>query len=287
MSADSSKLTLPLWAHGIPPAGLSDEWTRFYRALLNPLRTLVSFRDLADPNRSATRDLLITWEEALHDRQEMAGTVLRSLHGRFQRTWRVGQRILEAVTSVRGIISSAARYMAKPCPSGEPRADENRTRWENETRCLWEEICKKLNEFDAEPLVDELAAAVVADCNAQRWVASESVGMGDAPAAAIHQGLDKVAQGKGKPERKHAGGKRPLNESDPGEWELYMRICREHKPGEQHVETLRRMKEDKHFCDQATARGVKLNPTLVRNAIALLAQRRYRRARNKQQTRST
>jgi hypothetical protein len=61
----------------------------------------------------------------------------------------------------------AIQYLAHPTPTKKgPEAT---------AASLREQIAQKLSGFEARPLLDELAAAVVADCNIQRGQAIESV----------------------------------------------------------------------------------------------------------------
>jgi hypothetical protein len=80
------------------------------------------------------------------------------------------------------------------------------------------------------------------------------------------------------------GGKRPLEESDPVRLQVYERIRREHRRGEEYVDAVGRLRANKDFAEQVQAAGLTLNTHLVRTALAFFDQRRRAQARNKQET---
>jgi hypothetical protein len=95
---------------------------------------------------------------------------------------------------------------------------------------------------------------------------------------ATRESEGKVGKGKSK------GGKQPLEKSNPMKLQVYERIRREHRPGEQHADMVERLKADKDFADQAKATGLKLNTNLVRNALAFFDHRKRNHARKNQET---
>lgn len=160
MFADGSKIAIPLWAERQPPNGLSEEWNGIYRALVDPVTVVMTFRHSADRVRRGTPDLFAAWHDTLCRSVRAAATVLRFLHGHSQRSWRAGHKINTAITPIVVSLGATAQYLTRPTPSRngpEATADSLRTN-----------AAQKLLEFDAESLLDELALAVKHDCDLQR-----------------------------------------------------------------------------------------------------------------------
>jgi hypothetical protein len=82
---------------------------------------------------------------------------------------------------------------------------------------------------------------------------------------------DAQTEGAGKPKAKEGGRKR-TEESDPIKAQVYDRIFREHQPGRRYAETVTRLKDDKQFMEQIREAELKLDETLVKNALACLRQ---------------
>jgi hypothetical protein len=91
------------------------------------------------------------------------------------------------------------------------------------------------------------------------------------------------SRGKEPQGRKKRIGKRPLEERDPLKFQVYERIQRAHRPGQQYTDTLDSLKGDQDFVGQVKEAGLKLTTAVVRAALALFDQRR-REARKKQDT---
>jgi hypothetical protein len=72
----------------------------------------------------------------------------------------MGQAILSAISPISAALCSTAQFLS------HPPLTANGT--EATSEVLREDIVEKLNGFDAVPLMDELAAAVVNDCEVQR-----------------------------------------------------------------------------------------------------------------------
>jgi hypothetical protein len=85
-------------------------------------------------------------------------------------------------------------------------------------------------------------------------------------------------------DRKQGGGRRPLEESKPLQFQVYQRILQAHRAGTEHVETWGRLKADKDFIEQVKAAGLKPGVELVRKALAWDDQRRREQARKNQET---
>ena len=96
--------------------------------------------------------------------------------------------------------------------------------------------------------------------------------------------LDKQTKGTG--ERRSRGGKPPLEKSNRLKFQVYERIHREHQPGAEYIEVVKRLKDDKDFMQQVADAGLKkLDTLLVKNALTCIkAKRMPSQARNKQQT---
>jgi hypothetical protein len=77
--------------------------------------------------------------------------------------------------------------------------------------------------------------------------------------------------------KKHGGGKPPLEQTHPLQFQVYQRIEREHQPGNDHKDTVDRLKSDRDFTEQVKAAELKLSTRLVRKALALFAQREVRK----------
>jgi hypothetical protein len=185
MSTDRSKISAPLWAYREPPNGLTDQWQRVYRALVDPITMVLTFQP--GHARQGTDTLFAAWHDALRRSGDAASAVLPFLHGPSQRTWRVGHAILNAIAPITAALCSTIRFLNNPTPT--PKGQEGTA---NDLRV---NIAEKLSGFDALPLLDELAAAVVADCVMQRAqpahanasVAQPSVGESPAAAGADQQ----------------------------------------------------------------------------------------------------
>jgi hypothetical protein len=110
------------------------------------------------------------------------------------------------------------------------------------------------------------------------WIGKEETERANAHGNGAESGNAKVAG-----RRKRRDGKPPLEQSNPLKFQVYQRIEREHKPGDDYTATVDRLKGEKDFSDQVKAAGLKLGTKLVRNAIAFFDQRE-RDARKKQET---
>lgn len=76
---------------------------------------------------------------------------------------------------------------------------------------------------------------------------------------------------------KRGGGRKGLADSNPLKANLYILICREHKEGEEGVDTVARLKQRRDIVTLAGKAGVKkIDTKLVRNALAWEWQRLYR-----------
>ncbi len=107
-----------------------------------------------------TCELFAAWYDTLLRSETVATAVLQFLHGRSQRTWRAGHAIQSAICPIRVALCSAARFLTDTTPTLNGS--------EETVNGLRANIGDKLSEFNAGPLLDELAAAVVADCTIQR-----------------------------------------------------------------------------------------------------------------------
>jgi hypothetical protein len=83
---------------------------------------------------------------------------------------------------------------------------------------------------------------------------------------------------------KRKGGKPPLETKHPLKFQVYERIRGEHHAGEEYADTVERLKGNRDFTDQIKAGGLKLDTSLVRNALAFFHQRKRDQARKKQET---
>jgi hypothetical protein len=93
--------------------------------------------------------LFAAWYDTLRRGEEAMAAVLQFLR-RSPRTWRAGHAIRDAISPISAALCTAGRY-APEIPVNALGAD----------------IGDKLSRFDATPLLDELAAAVMEDCAAQ------------------------------------------------------------------------------------------------------------------------
>jgi hypothetical protein len=157
MPSQASKLPNPLWAYREPPAGLSAEWQRNYEALADPVTRVVTFQP--DVARLGTTELFEAWFDTLRRSEAIAEVVLAFLHGRSNRTWTAGHAIKSAISPISAAINATARFLRQPTPT--------RNGPEATAHGLRENIAGKLNAFEPVPLLDNLSAAVVADCAAQ------------------------------------------------------------------------------------------------------------------------
>jgi hypothetical protein len=80
--------------------------------------------------------------------------------------------------------------------------------------------------------------------------------------------------------KKRKGGRKPLEQSNPLKFQVYQRIQREHKPGEDYADVVTRLKMDKNFMEQVQQARLKLTRSLWRAALAFFQQP----ARKKQET---
>lgn len=153
-----SRLPFPLSIYTRPPAGLTDEWHGIYLALIEPISKVLMFRP--DDARRGTCDLFKPWLETLRNRQAAATTVLQFLHGRSNRAWTAGQAIIDVTRPISTALANTIRFLSAPTPT--PRGAEATA------NSLRADIADKLEAIEAMPFLDELAAAVVADCTAQK-----------------------------------------------------------------------------------------------------------------------
>jgi len=146
------RLPVAPWRYRHPPNGLTEEWRRIHHNLTGPVITVYNLQRLAANwgTAQATPDLFPAWLDTLRRSEAAAQAVVDPLHGRSYKTWTVGNKILEAIAPVRCALTD-------PSPPGQTLEV---TAWQAN-------VAKKLSEFDAEPLLVELDAAVVADCAMQ------------------------------------------------------------------------------------------------------------------------
>jgi hypothetical protein len=97
-------------------------------------------------------------------------------------------------------------------------------------------------------------------------------------------GRHRPAGGEEATRSKPKGGKRPLEQSNAVKHQIYTRIRKEHRPREQYIDVVDRLKADKDFTEQVRSAGLKLNSGLVRVALAFFDQRRRGQSRKKQKT---
>src|SRR5205823_4076176 len=122
--------------------------------------------------RRGGRDLFERWSDRLHASTDAAGAVLGFLHGRAPRTRRAGLAILSAIGPIRSAILQTARFMVFPrdvVREGGTGVQPTRLGREATADSLRANIANKLSEFPnvAAPLLDDLTAAVVYDCEVQ------------------------------------------------------------------------------------------------------------------------
>jgi hypothetical protein len=86
--------------------------------------------------------------------------------------------------------------------------------------------------------------------------------------------------------KKKRGGRRRLETSKPLHFQVYDRILREHRPGEQYADIVKRLKQDRDFEQQVQDAGLKLNTKLVRSALAFSYQRKRSESAKIQKTAS-
>jgi hypothetical protein len=90
---------------------------------------------------------------------------------------------------------------------------------------------------------------------------------------------------KGGNKRKKAGGKPPLEKSNPLQFQVYERIRQAHQAGGAYTDTVGRLRGDKDFMEQLVAAGLgKLTTGLVKRALAFFDQRKREKAGKKQET---
>jgi hypothetical protein len=106
----------------------------------------------------------------------------------------------------------------------------------------------------------------------------------NAPTPEAAAGRHRPAGGEEATRSKPKGGKRPLEQSNAVKHQIYTRIRKEHRPREQYVDVVERLKFDKDFIEQVRSAGLKLNSELVRVALAFFDQRRRGQPRKKQET---
>jgi hypothetical protein len=171
MSSVESKLVAPLWAYRHPPNDLTNEWQTKYLVLLDPAIRVAVFSP--DRARRGTCELFEAWSDTLRRSTMAASAVLDSLHGRGPRTWRAGHTILKAVAPTGAALSEATRFLAFPrdvVREGGTAVQPTRHGRQGTADALRAGIADRLSGFLdlVVPLLDELAAAVVADCAAQQ-----------------------------------------------------------------------------------------------------------------------
>lgn len=76
------------------------------------------------------------------------------------------------------------------------------------------------------------------------------------------------ADGRGSQSKARRPGPKTLKEKKPLKYQVYERIQREHQAGEQSHDTIERLKRDRQFLEQVQEAKLRLNPKLVRNALA-------------------
>jgi hypothetical protein len=106
----------------------------------------------------------------------------------------------------------------------------------------------------------------------------------NAPTPEAAAGRHRAARGEEATGSKPKGGRRPLEQSNAVKFQIYARIRKEHRPGEQYVDAVNRLKADKDFTEQVKSAGLHLNRKLVRAALALFDHRQRGQARKKQET---
>jgi hypothetical protein len=144
-----------MWAYREPPAGLSDEWARIYRELVDPVTVVAAFAAMADAVLRGNRDLFVAWDKTLQRRNEKAAEALRLLHGRAPRTWEAGHAIGSTITPVRIALSSVILFLANPHPTRDGA--------EATTLALRQKLADALGNFDGHCLLNELASAVTSE----------------------------------------------------------------------------------------------------------------------------
>jgi hypothetical protein len=82
-------------------------------------------------------------------------------------------------------------------------------------------------------------------------------------------GVANGVDGPGTAKRKRRDGKRPLEQSNPLKFQIYDRIRQAHMRGENYVDTVTRLKEDKDFMEQVEEAGEKVDTKLVLNQAKL------------------
>jgi hypothetical protein len=147
-----------LWSLLEPPAGLSSDGNRIYRALIDPIHTVLTYRP--DHARQGALNLLEAWRGRLRQSEQGAEAVLQFLKGTWPKTWRTGRAILTAIAPITGALCSAVQFLQNPTPT---RSGEEAT-----AKSLRASVADKLSTFNAATWHDDLAAAVVADSAARQ-----------------------------------------------------------------------------------------------------------------------
>jgi hypothetical protein len=150
---DSRSFSFPLTVQLDPPAGLSDEWNKVYRALADPISVVTAFYSHANVHLGSL-DSLTAWRNRLSRARATAREALADLNGRVPSTWYVGQAIIKAIGPVSAALDSVVhfltyRLLAQP---GQEKVVAH-----------WREILAELGGFDGRPLLAELAAAVTGE----------------------------------------------------------------------------------------------------------------------------
>ncbi|HEY2787425.1 MAG TPA: hypothetical protein VGJ05_20890 [Fimbriiglobus sp.] len=162
MPTSSQKLAALLRAYRLPPPGLSDDWVRVFHALFDPASVAVNLGGSSHHSGRGSRELYVAWLNALRRSIESADVALQLIRVNSPRTWRTGLAIKSSIEPIATALASTIQYLANPYPT--------RNGQEATEISLRANIANLLDEFNPIPLLDELIAAVVADCTTQRSV---------------------------------------------------------------------------------------------------------------------
>jgi integrase len=157
MSAERTKLPAPRWAYLRPPPGLSPEWQRVHRAIVDPVITVVHFRGIPN-STSGTRGFFKAWCETWRRNEFALSAGLQSVRGRAPRTWRAGFAVWNAVNPIGCLFCSASREFTDSDPVTNQVTDAD--------DALRAVIGEKLAAFDALSLLEDVEATVVQECGA-------------------------------------------------------------------------------------------------------------------------
>jgi hypothetical protein len=159
------------------------------------------------------------------------------------------------------------------------QATSRRGRIEIIARDLWRqatEVCVQLAQEEGLTLSPPGEPTITQFRESQRAVQTMLAWCDAAEAAAAGRGEAAAAEGK-----KAKGKKKPLEKSNPLKAQVYDRIRREHRAGEQYADTLSRLKEDKDFVQQVAEAGLgKPTHKLIRNAVECFKQRERQARKN-------